>query len=307
MRVIYTPHFGSGFSGVLTHVKEGLYFGNEGTPKELRTSENLMALIEASNNELPFRDVEIARIPDNVTEWVVTEHDGLEALYYVVDGKLVEYGADVDTDREEWCLERDCSHCVLSDACPAYRAQQAAIDELTRWVNSWAPEYTRKIKDILGAVDNERKGEFALRIARAIESQLVEHSLSSETATPRAWELTVKEEMGYIEITDVNDDGITFSDGSCIEFDHDQDCCEYNYADFRQLDDLARVYKFKHPILFEAVEDSGFRFGDSRSMFFVPCYSYQNGYYSSNVDIYYTTPDRGKVKVLNVGAELRDD
>lgn len=81
---------------------------------------------------------------------------------------------------------------------------------------------------------------------------------------------------------------IEFEDGTQITCDHEQDCCEYNYADCEQLDDLARAYNFDTAKLqIEAVEDAGFRFGDRpERMFFVPCYSVQNGYYSSNIDVY---------------------
>lgn len=81
-----------------------------------------------------------------------------------------------------------------------------------------------------------------------------------------------------------------FSDGSYISFDHDQDCCENNYADFSQLEESALDYEFELPILFEKVEGAGFRFGDYKRKFFIPCYSEQNGYYTSELDIYYTHP-----------------
>lgn len=90
------------------------------------------------------------------------------------------------------------------------------------------------------------------------------------------------------KIINIEENSIEFSDGTVIHCDHCQDCCEYNYADFPQLDDLARNYNFKTSKLrFEAVDGSGFRFGDSPfRMFFVPCYSSQNGYYSSDIDVY---------------------
>lgn len=78
---------------------------------------------------------------------------------------------------------------------------------------------------------------------------------------------------------------IEFEDGTRITCDHCQDCCEYNYADCEQLDDLARGYDFDTAKLkIEAVDEAGFRFGDRpERMFFVPCYSSQNGYYSSDI------------------------
>lgn len=81
---------------------------------------------------------------------------------------------------------------------------------------------------------------------------------------------------------------IEFSDGTRITCDHEQDCCEQNYADCDQLDDLALGYNFNtSKLVFERVDGSGFRFGDRpERMFFVPCYSVQNGYYSCDIDVY---------------------
>ena len=105
------------------------------------------------------------------------------------------------------------------------------------------------------------------------------------------------------KISEITDEAIIFSDHSSITFDHDQDCCENNYAAFDALDDLARNYTFRGKIRFEAVDESGFRFGDARRMFFVPCYSSQNGYYSSDIQIYFN--ENGKTrKVLDFEAEL---
>ena len=89
------------------------------------------------------------------------------------------------------------------------------------------------------------------------------------------------------KIAEVTEEAIIFTDGSRITYDHDNDCCEWNYADFKQLDDVARGYTFEGDMVFESVECAGFKFGDSRRQFFVPCYSVQNGYYSSDIDIYY--------------------
>ena len=90
------------------------------------------------------------------------------------------------------------------------------------------------------------------------------------------------------KIIELRDNWLKFDDGTIIECDHDQDCCEYNYADFSQLDDIARNYDYKTAKLtFETVDGSGFRFGDHPyRMFFVPCYSEQNGYYTDELDIY---------------------
>lgn len=91
-----------------------------------------------------------------------------------------------------------------------------------------------------------------------------------------------------MKIVEITDGHIKFDNDKAITFDHEQDCCEYNYADFEQIDDLARSYCFDEKSLrFEFVEESGFRFGDRYALFFVPCYSDQNGYYTDHIDIYY--------------------
>ena len=90
-----------------------------------------------------------------------------------------------------------------------------------------------------------------------------------------------------MRILKITEDAIEFDNGKYISFDHDQDCCENNYADFEQLDSLAREVDFSEPIVFEECE-YGFRFGNPPiNMFFVPCYSEQNGYYSNELDIWY--------------------
>ena len=116
-------------------------------------------------------------------------------------------------------------------------------------------------------------------------------------------EFDKKDELSYFlnenrTINSIDDEGILFSDGSIITY---ESLCDYgnNYADFSQLDDLAKNYIFKGPILFDYVDGYGFSFGDSRRMFFVPCYSEQNGYYSDEIDIYYNTEC-----VLHFSAEM---
>lgn len=102
-------------------------------------------------------------------------------------------------------------------------------------------------------------------------------------------------------ISKITDEKICFSNGYVISYDHDSDCCENNYADFSHLDTEAMSYEFHDALSFEAVEDAGFRFGDSRRKFFVPCYSEQNGYYSSDIDIYLNDE-----QVLNFNCEFVD-
>lgn len=90
--------------------------------------------------------------------------------------------------------------------------------------------------------------------------------------------------MRIVKITEYS---IEFDNGKSIEFNHYADCCEDNYADFKQLDSLAREVDFNEPLVFES-SLYGFRFGNPPiNMFFVPCYSVQSGYYSNELDIWY--------------------
>lgn len=65
--------------------------------------------------------------------------------------------------------------------------------------------------------------------------------------------------------------------------------CATNYADFESLKDTeAMTYDFDLSKLKFEVSDYGFRFGDHPlRMFFVPCYSRQNGWYNPDVDVYF--------------------
>lgn len=91
-----------------------------------------------------------------------------------------------------------------------------------------------------------------------------------------------------MKIKEITQGYILFDNNQKITYDHEQDCCECNYADFEQLKDtVALDYDFDENLTFEIVEGNGFRFGDKKQMFFVPCYSSQNGYYTTDLDIYY--------------------
>ncbi len=97
-----------------------------------------------------------------------------------------------------------------------------------------------------------------------------------------------------MRIESVTDEEIRFDNGYCITFDHEQDCCECNWADFSTLNPnvVNYYYDFDENLTFEFVEGLGFLFGSMDEaglahMIFIPCYSDQNGYYSTEIDIYY--------------------
>ena len=105
-----------------------------------------------------------------------------------------------------------------------------------------------------------------------------------------------------MKIIEVTREHIKFDNGNIITYDHQQDCCEYNYADFEQIDDISRDYDYPENLIFEFIEECGFRFGGEHFKTYIPCYSCQNGYYTGEIDIYYN----GK-KVCSGQCELEDD
>lgn len=102
-----------------------------------------------------------------------------------------------------------------------------------------------------------------------------------------------------MKIVEVNEDHILFDNGSEITFNYIRECYEDNYADFNQIDTIARATNFNENLDFREC-DFGFRFGNyPERMFFVPCYSVQNGYYSSEIDIYFNDQ-----RVLSADGEI---
>lgn len=104
-----------------------------------------------------------------------------------------------------------------------------------------------------------------------------------------------------MKIKYINDERIEFENGLAITFRSCNSISANNYADFKQLDDVAKDTDFDlEHLVFEEVPESGFRFGNiPNKMFFVPCYSEQNGWYSEFVDILF-----GGKEVLCVESEM---
>lgn len=92
-----------------------------------------------------------------------------------------------------------------------------------------------------------------------------------------------------MKIKEVCEDYIEFDNGNIISVRDSSQIYSYadNYADFNQLEELAFDVDFNENLTFEKCE-YGFRFGNTPvNMFFIPCYSKQNGYYSSKIDVEY--------------------
>lgn len=109
-----------------------------------------------------------------------------------------------------------------------------------------------------------------------------------------------------IKVSKICGSHIGFTDGSYIDYDHEQDCCEHNYADFEALkDDVLFMQKEFEKLTIERADD-GFSIYLDGERFFCPCYSYQNGYYSSSVDVFYKNSENEVIQELVVGAEVKE-
>ena len=64
-----------------------MWFYNE---YEHRTAPELIELFEKEGNSIEdwFAHLVLFDLPDNVTDWMIFEYDGLETLFCVVDGKI---------------------------------------------------------------------------------------------------------------------------------------------------------------------------------------------------------------------------
>lgn len=109
-----------------------------------------------------------------------------------------------------------------------------------------------------------------------------------------------------------NDDTVVFDDGTVVAYEHDQECCEVNWADFSVLGIASHfrdlVFSSLH---IDPIDGAGFNMvpldGDgipiSGATVFIPCYSDQNGYYSDDITI--TVSNQSAIERVCLCAEER--
>ncbi len=104
-------------------------------------------------------------------------------------------------------------------------------------------------------------------------------------------------------ITELTDEKVTFDDGTTVEYEHEQDCCEHVYAKFENLRDSPLMYAYNtvNTVEIEKVPSVGFKICG----YFVPCYNQQNGYYSGNLTILVTKPN-GEVEKIDISDCVED-
>lgn len=98
--------------------------------------------------------------------------------------------------------------------------------------------------------------------------------------------------MNNVKVAKVSSDSLEFSNGMRLYSEHNQDCCEQHWLSFSDLsleDFEGLEFDLQQDSFFERIEGYGIAikpiFGHKIR---VPGYSYNNGYYSSNLDLVLT-------------------
>jgi len=101
MKVIINDCFGG--YGIKRDVVLKLGYGKYDTYSDkLRTDERLINMLENGENVGgEYSNLIVATIPDDVTDWWIDEYDGLESLYYIIDGHREEWHSDEEDDEED--------------------------------------------------------------------------------------------------------------------------------------------------------------------------------------------------------------
>ena len=87
MKIILNKCYGGySLSDELMRVAKATYAHDDDT----RTNPDLIAYLQANPEagKFHYTDLRVVEIPDTTTDWIVDEYDGMEAITYVVDGKL---------------------------------------------------------------------------------------------------------------------------------------------------------------------------------------------------------------------------
>lgn len=115
-----------------------------------------------------------------------------------------------------------------------------------------------------------------------------------------------------MKIKSISEDKIVFDNGNYLEYEHQQDCCERVYADFKNLQvftDVGANAVKSDDLVFDPdltkhitqAEGVGFMIEDKNGVrLFVSCYDCQNGYYSDDLTLIYHNVYTGKVEKIDI-------
>lgn len=97
-----------------------------------------------------------------------------------------------------------------------------------------------------------------------------------------------------VKVVSINEESISFDDGSSLCSDHYTDCCEHHYLDFShheaEFDGLD--FDLSSDNFFERVDGYGIRLIPTNGHpVSVPGYGYNNGYYSDTLTLILSRPN----------------
>lgn len=115
-------------------------------------------------------------------------------------------------------------------------------------------------------------------------------------------DLSIGEAIKFERGFEMGVDGLEASNGIKIKDYHEQDWCEYVYADWSSLDDTTFYDTVFYKIQIEFIKNVGFRING----YLVNCYNCQNGYYSSGLDLIIEYPN-GKKTIIDISEYVEDN
>lgn len=104
MKVVYSCNYGAGFILPKIFRSNHTNYNEWDKSNEIRTHPDLISYVEEHADKngrctiseihnghlIDMTDLAVIEIPDESTDFIVTEYDGLETVYYVLGGKLYE-------------------------------------------------------------------------------------------------------------------------------------------------------------------------------------------------------------------------
>lgn len=110
--------------------------------------------------------------------------------------------------------------------------------------------------------------------------------------------------MKNLKAVKIENDELVFNDGTRLLSNHDQDCCEWHYLDFEDLDisDFDGLeFDLTNDDFFNRVEDYGIELKPINGhVVRIPGYGSNNGYYGSNIDLIIADANGKTIKSYDV-------
>jgi hypothetical protein len=110
--------------------------------------------------------------------------------------------------------------------------------------------------------------------------------------------------MKNLQVVEVLSEGIKFNDGTILKSDHDRDCCEHHWLAFDELsiDDFeGLVFDISGDNFFNKIEEYGIEILPINGHpVRIAGHGYNNGYYSTNIDLLVIDGSGDVVKTYDV-------